>query len=98
MDFTALSLNDLITITVIIAQAGVVYYRLKKVEQRAEHFNDLIIEFAVHKNLLKYHRNEFEKQSARIERIIQRLEDRLLSIESRAYKTFIKNSRVPHDR
>lgn len=85
MNFTQFSLDDWVTFTLIIAQAGVVYYRLKKVEQKTEEFNSLLIEFAVHKNSFKHLKYEFEKQSMRIESIIQRLDNRLLRIETYAF-------------
>lgn len=83
------SLDDGITIFLIIAQAGILYYRLKKVEEQTAIINDLIVEFAVHKTSLKHHRNEFEKQSIRIDKIIQRLDDRILNIESHAYQALV---------
>lgn len=92
MDLSQFSINDFITITVLIAQAGIVYYRLKRVEEKAEKFNDLVIKFAVHKNSLDHHRSEFEKQSIRIERIIQKLDERVSGIESHAYEALIKNN------
>lgn len=85
MNFHYLSFDEWITIILIIAQAGVLYYRLKKVEQKTEEFNSLFVEFAVHKNSFKHLKYEFEKQSLRIEKIIQRLDDRLLSIETHAF-------------
>ena len=97
MDLTEFSLNDLITITVIIAQAGIVYYRLKKVEQKTDQFNELVIKLAVYKNSLENYRNEFEKQSIRIENIIQKLDDRVSGIESHAYEALIKSSRMRRD-
>lgn len=97
MEFTYLSFNDWITVFVLIAQAGIVYYRLKKVEQRTEKLNDLIIDFAVQKNSLENHRNEFEKQSVRIESIIQKLDDRVSGIESHAYEAILKQSRIQRD-
>jgi division protein CdvB (Snf7/Vps24/ESCRT-III family) len=93
MELSQFSLNDLITITIIIAQAGIVYYRLKKVEQKTEQFNSLLIEFAVHKTSLKHHKYEFDKQTSRIENVIQRLDDRLSGIEIHAYEALLKNSR-----
>ncbi len=84
MDFHQFSLDDWVTVILIIAQAGIIYYRLKKVEQQTEEFNSLFIEFAVHKNSFKHLKHEFEKQSLRIETIIQRLDNRLLGIETYA--------------
>lgn len=97
MNFLEISLDDWLTIVLIIAQAGIVYYRLKRVEEKAERFNDLIVEFAVHKNSLEHHRNEFEKQSVRVERIIQKLDDRVSGIESHAYEALMKNSQARRD-
>ncbi len=91
MTFNDLSYNDWMTLIVLIAQAGILYYRLKKVEQRTEYFHDLVIEFAVTKNSLELHRQEFEKQSARIDTIIQKLDDRVAGIESHAFEALIKN-------
>ena len=84
MEVSQFSLNDWITIIVIIAQAGIVYYRLKKVEQMTEQFHDLLIEFAVHKNSLKHYREQYDKQSMRIENIVQKLHDRVSHIEVKA--------------
>ncbi len=84
MNLSEFSLNDWITIIVIIAQGGIVYYRLKKVEQMAEQFNNLLIEFAVHKNSLKHYREQYDKQSNRIEDIVQKLHDRVSHIEVKA--------------
>lgn len=94
MNFNQFSLDDWVTVILIIAQAGVVYYRLKKVEQKTDQFNSLLIEFAVHKNSFKNLKYEFEKQSLRIENIIQRLDDRLLGIEAYAYEAVIKKYRI----
>lgn len=90
LDFT---FNDGITIFLIIAQAGILYYRLKKVEEQTAVINDLVVEFAVHKTSLKYHRNEFEKQSIRIDKITQRLDDRISHVESCAYHGLLKAGR-----
>lgn len=97
MEFSDLNLNNVITIIVLIAQAGIVYYRLKKVEQTTERFNELFVEFAVHKNSLKHHRQEFEKQSLRIENVIQKLDERLSGIEAHAYEAIMKNTRRGRD-
>lgn len=90
MNLLDFSLNDWITIILIIAQAGIVYYRLKKVEEQTEVINNLVVEFAVYKTSLKHHHDEFEKQSIRIDRIVQRLDDRVKNIETHAYQTLIK--------
>ncbi len=90
MDFTQISLNDLITISIIIAQAGIVYYRLKKVEQKTDILNDLLIELAVHKTSLNHYRDQYEKQSSRIEGLVQKLHDRISSVESKAFEAFVK--------
>lgn len=92
MLLTEFSLNDVITITVIIAQAGIVYYRLKKVEQMTDRFNDIIIEFAVYKNSLEHHRHEFEKQSSRFETILNKMDKRISGIETHAYQALIKSA------
>ena len=84
MNLSEFSLNDWITIIIIVAQAGIVYYRLKKVEQITEQFNDLLIEFAVHKNSLHHYREQYDKQSMRIENIVQKLHDRISNIEVKA--------------
>ena len=84
MEVSQFSINDWITVIVIIAQAGVVYYRLKKIEQKTEEFNDLLVEFAVHKNSLKHYREQHDKQSNRIENIVQKLHDRISNIEIKA--------------
>jgi hypothetical protein len=97
MEFFEFSLNDWLTLGLIIAQAGIVYYRLTKVEEKAERFNELIIEFAVQKNSLKHHRDDYEKQSFRIERIIQKLEDRVAGIETQAIETLLERSRALSD-
>lgn len=94
MNFNQFSLDDWVTVILIIAQAGVVYYRLKKVEQKTEEFNKLLVDFAVHKNSFKHLKHEFEKQSMRIENIIQRLDDRLLGIEAYACETLMKKYRL----
>lgn len=91
MDLSDYSLNEWITIVVLIAQAGIVYYRLKKMEQRTERFNDLVIEFAVYKNSFEHHRQEFDKHSNRIETIVQKLDDRVAGIEAHAYEALAKN-------
>lgn len=90
MDFSQFTLNDIVTMTVIIAQAGVVYYRLKKVEQKTEQFNDLLIEFAVHKNSLKHYSEQHDKQSIRIENIVQKLHDRISGIEIKTFEVLKK--------
>lgn len=90
MTMTEISLNDLITICLIIAQAGVVYYRVKKVEQRMEELNNLLVEFAVHKNSLKHYRDQYEKQSTSIEFLVQKLHDRISGLESKAFDIFAK--------
>jgi len=89
MNVSDIAFNDLITISIIIAQAGILYYRLKKVEARAEKFNDLIVEFAVHKNTLEHHRIEAEKNSNRIEVTLEKMEGRLSGIEDHAFEAFI---------
>ena len=94
MNLIELSLNDWFTVIVIIAQAGIVYDRLKKVEQKTERFDDLVVELAVCKNSLENHRNEFEKQSVRIEKAVQKLDDRLLGIETRA---LLKQARLTRE-
>lgn len=91
MNILDFQLNDWITISVIIAQAGVMYYRLKKVEQRTDCLNNLIIEFAVYKNSLEYHRIEVEKNNTRIESVLEKLDDRLSGIEAHAFEALIKN-------
>lgn len=93
MNILEFQLNDWITICVLIAQAGVMYYRLKKVEQRTDCFNSLVIEFAVYKNALENYRQNFEKQSSRTEVILQRLDSRLSSIETHALKTLIQQNK-----
>lgn len=92
MDFSIFNLNEWITVIVIIAQAGIVYYRLKKVEQSTERFNELFIEFAVHKTELEHHKQEFAKHTARIENVIDKIDSRISGIESHAYEALIKNS------
>jgi len=92
MNIFDIALNDLITITIIIAQAGILYYRLKRVENRAEKFNDLIIEFAVHKNTLEHHRIEAEKNNNRIELILEKMDDRLSGIEAHAFEALMRKS------
>lgn len=87
-----IALNDWMTIVIIVAQAGILYYRLKRVEQRAEKFNDLIVEFAVHKNSLEHHRIEVEKNNIRIENVLEKMDDRLSGIEAHAFKALVKNS------
>lgn len=91
MEFYNLSLNDIVTIIIIIAQGGIMYYRLKKVEQSTDRFNDLFIEFAVHKNAFQNHIHHFEKQSSRAEKIIDKLDKRIANIESHAYEVWIKS-------
>lgn len=90
MDFTHISLNDLMTISIIVAQAGIVYYRLKKVEQKTEILNDLLIELAVHKTSLGHYHDQYEKHSSRIECLVQKLHDRISMIESKALNAFVK--------
>lgn len=90
MNILDIAFNDLITIVIIIAQAGILYYRLKRVESRAEKFNDLIVEFAVHKNTLEHHRIEAEKNNNRIEVVLEKMDDRLSGIEHSAFKALIK--------
>lgn len=94
MNILDIAINDWITISIIIAQAGVMYYRLKKVEQRTDCLNELIVEFAVQKNSLDHHRREAEKQSSRTEIILQRLDNRLSSIETHALKTIIQHNKM----
>jgi hypothetical protein len=89
-----IALTDWVTIVIIIAQAGVMYYRLKKVEQRTDLFNELMIEFAVHKKTLELHREESEKQSSRTEIILQRLDTRLSSIETQALRTLMQHNTI----
>ncbi len=100
MNYTDFSINDFITIAVLIAQAGILYYRLKKVEQKTDQFNDLIIEFAIQKTTFKHHKIETDRQVVRIENVLQRLDDRLSGIETHAYEALIKNAQaqaVKHD-
>ncbi len=94
MNIFDIAFNDWITISVIIAQAGVMYYRLKKVEQRTDCLNDLITEFAVYKNSLENYRHDAEKQSSRTEIILQRLDSRLSSIETHALKALIQQNKL----
>lgn len=91
MELPHFDLNEWITIILIITQAGVVYYRLKKVEQSTERFNDLLVEFAVYKNDLENHKLEFEKHTVRIENVIDKIDSRISGIESHAYEALIKN-------
>lgn len=91
MELPHFNLNEWITIIVIIAQAGIVYYRLKRVEQSTERFNELFIEFAVHKTELEHHKQEFEKHTTRIENVIDKIDNRLSGMESHAYEALIKN-------
>jgi hypothetical protein len=97
MEITDISINQWITMILIIAQGGIVYYRLKKVEQSTERFNDLFIEFAVHKNTFKNHLRHFEKQSIRVENVIEKLDNRISGIEAQAYESFVKNKRKSKD-
>ena len=97
MDLSQISINEWITIILIIAQGGVTYYRLKKVEQSTERFNELFIEFAVHKNAFKNHVRHFEKQSAHVENIIEKLDSRIAGIESHAYEALIKSAHQRRD-
>ena len=92
MNIENISINEWITMILVIAQGGIVYYRLKKVEQSTERFNDLFIEFAVHKNAFQNHIRHFEKQSIRVENVIEKLDSRISGIETQAYKSFIKNT------
>jgi hypothetical protein len=94
MEILNIALTDWVTIVIIIAQAGVMYYRLKKVEQRTDLFNELMIEFAVHKKTLELHREESEKQSSRTEIILQRLDTRLSSIETQALRTLMQHNTI----
>ncbi len=91
MELPYFDLNEWITIILIIAQAGIVYYRLKRVEQKTENFNQLFIEFAVHRNDLENHKQEFEKHTVRIENVIDKIDSRISGIESHAYEALIKN-------
>lgn len=94
MNIIDFQLDDWITISLIIAQAGIMYYRLKKVEQRTDCLNNLVIEFAVYKNSLENYRQDTEKQSNRTEIILQRLDSRLSSIETHALKTLIQQNKT----
>ena len=93
MNILDLQLNDLITIAVLIAQAGILVYRMKKVEQRTDCLHDLIVEFAVIKNNVENYKEQTEKQISRTEIILQRLDSRLSSIESHALKTLIQQNK-----
>lgn len=97
MDLSHFSVNDLITIIVLIAQAGIVYYRLKKVEQSAEKLNELFIAFAVHENKFQNHVHNFEKNSIRVDNNIERLDNRLSGVENQAYAALIKSRKQKQD-
>lgn len=86
MNFSDFVFQDWLTIVVIIAQAGVIYYRLKKVEEATEKIADLITEMAVMKNSLKNHQKDFEKFSHRTDILIQKLDDRVSGIEVHAFR------------
>lgn len=92
MQMTDFSINEWLTILVVIAQAGVTYYRLKRVEQSTERFHDLFTEFAVYKNAFNNHMRQFEKQSTHVEKIIERLENKISCVEAQTYKALIKNT------
>jgi len=93
MQFFDIALHDWATLCAIIGQAAILFYRMKKVEQRTDCFSDLMIEFAVQKKSLELHREEVEKQSSRTEIILQRLDSRLSLIESHALKNLIQNNK-----
>ena len=97
MELESLSFNNLITIIVIIAQAGIVYYRLKKVEQSAEKLNELFIAFAVHENKFQNHLQHFEKNSMRVDNNIERLDNRISGVENQAYAALIKSRKQKQD-
>ena len=97
MTFNSISLNEWITIILLIAQAGVIYYRLKKVEQTTDRFNEIFIEFAVHKNSLQNHINDFEKHAVRVETVIDKLDTRISGIESHAYEALMKDIKRRRD-
>ena len=90
MTLADFSIQDWITIILLIAQAGIVYYRLKKVEQVAEKFTDVTIAFAVLKNSFETHQKEFEKFAVKTDQSIQHIDQRMHSIELRTHKILPK--------
>ena len=97
MQLTDFTFNEWTTFLILIAQAGITYYRLKKVEQSTERFHDLFVDFAVHKNAFKNHMRQFEKQSVHVENIIERLDKRIAGIEVQTYEVLIKKSQLHKD-
>lgn len=89
MTFEMFSLQDWLTIILLIAQAGIVYHRLKKVEEVTEKFIELTLTFAVLKNTVEHHKKEFESFSRRTERTFQKMDERLSGIESHTLKSLI---------
>ena len=92
MNLDQLTFNDWMTLIVIIAQAGIVYYRLKRVERKAEKINKLIVEFAIQKNTFEHHQSDFDKEQKRMEKNLNKLDDRISGIELHAVDLLFKNS------